>query len=61
MKLGIRGKLIRYLSRGEIEIYQCRVCGRLHTNANDLLWHMNECAYANAGVLMNMSSFRASK
>ncbi len=31
MKLGIRGKLIRYLSRGEIEIYQCRVCGRLHS------------------------------
>ncbi len=61
MKLGIRGKLIRYLSRGEIEIYQCRVCGRLHTNANDLLWHVNECAYAKAGVLINMSTFRASK
>ena len=52
---------MNWLSRGEVKLFECRVCGRLHTDANDLLWHMNECAYANAGVLMNMSSFRASK
>ena len=52
---------MNWLSRGEVKLFECRVCGRLHTDANDLLWHMNECAYANAGVLMNMGSFRVSK
>ena len=57
----LRTWIVKRLVGREFEIYECKVCGRLHTDANDLLWHINECAYRNAGVVINMSSFRAAK